>query len=45
METRKVKGGKAYKLVFVKSIRKNGKTIYPKNAKVFRFWVPVDKTA
>ncbi len=38
----KVKKGKLYKLVFAKSIRKNGKTIYPKKSKVFKFWIPIN---
>lgn len=25
--------------VYTRSIRKNGRVIYPKNGKVFRFWV------
>lgn len=28
-----------YELVYARYIRKNGKKIYPNNAKVFRFWV------
>lgn len=39
----KVVDGKSYKLVYCKYIRRNGKTIYPKNGKMFRFWVAVDK--
>jgi hypothetical protein len=31
------------KLVFCKYIVRNGKRIYPKKAKVFCFWVPVDQ--
>lgn len=45
MDNLKVKNGKTYVLVFCKSIRKNGKTIYPKRSKVFKFWVPVEKSA
>ncbi len=33
--------GNTYKLVFCKYIKKNGRIIYPKNAKAFRFWVKV----
>lgn len=39
MNDLKIVNGKLYKLVFAKFIRKNGVTIYPKNAKVFSFWV------
>lgn len=45
MENCKVVNGKLCKLVFAKSIVRDGKTIYPKKSKVFRFWVPVDKAA
>lgn len=45
MYSYKVVGNKMYKLVFAKSIRKNGRTIYPQKSKVFCFWVPVDKAA
>jgi len=38
----KIIDGKPCRLVYCKSIRKNGKTIYPKKGKVFRFWVPVE---
>lgn len=31
--------GKRYRLVYARRIRKNGKLIYPKNAKAFKFWV------
>lgn len=41
----KVVNGKLCKLVYCKYIRKNGKIVYPKKRKVFRFWVPVDKAA
>jgi len=41
----KVENGIEYKLVFCKSIRRNGKTIYPKNSKFFKFWVEVEKAA
>lgn len=41
----KSKDGKLYKLVFCKYIRKNGKVIYPKKAKVFKIWIPVDSAA
>jgi len=41
----KVINGKLHKKVYCKSIRKNGKTIYPKKSKVFTFWVPVDDAA
>ena len=30
-----------YTLVYVRYIRKNGRIIYPKKAKCFRFWVKV----
>ena len=33
--------GQVKRLIYCKSIRRNGKTIYPKNAKVFKFWVKV----
>lgn len=39
MENLKIINGKLYKRVFVRFIRKNGKTIYPKKSKVFSFWV------
>ena len=45
MKKYKVKNGKLCKLVFAKSIVKDGKTIYPKKSKVFRFWMPVDNAA
>lgn len=35
----KIVKGVIYKEVFAKSIRKNGKIIYPKKAKAFHFWV------
>ena len=41
----KVINGKMCKLVFAKSIVKNGRTIYPKKSKVFRFWIPLDEAA
>lgn len=28
-----------YKLVFCRSIRRNGRIVYPKRAKFFRFWM------
>ena len=31
------------KEIYTRFIRKNGKIIYPKNARFFHFWVPVDK--
>ena len=31
--------GKRYRLVYAKYIRKNGRIVYPKRAKAFRFWV------
>ena len=40
----KVENGVTYKLIFCKSIRRNGKTIYPKNTRFFKFWVE-DKAA
>lgn len=36
-----MRNGKLCKLVFCRFIRKNGKTIYPKHSKVFKFWVAV----
>lgn len=39
MANYKFEDGKQYKEVFAKSIRKNGKIIYPSGAKVFHFWV------
>lgn len=33
--------GKPCKVVFAKYIHKNGKRIYPKNGKVFKFYVPL----
>ncbi len=45
MKSLKSKGGKLYKLVFCKYVRKNGKIIYPKKAKAFKIWVPVDSVA
>lgn len=45
MNSIKSKDGKLYKLVFCKYIRKNGKVIYPKKAKVFKIWIPVDSAA
>lgn len=45
MSQYQVKNGKLCKLVFAKSIVKDGKTVYPKKAKVFCFWVPVDNAA
>ena len=38
------KNNDVYRLVFCKFIRKNGRIIYPKKSKVFKFWV-VDKSA
>lgn len=35
--------GHTYKLVFCRYIVRNGRKIYPVKAKVFRFWVRVDK--
>lgn len=34
--------GKLCRVVFARHIRKNGKTIYPKKSKVFKFFVPID---
>lgn len=34
--------GKLCKLVFARYVVRNGKVIFPKNAKVFCFWVPVE---
>lgn len=41
MEHYKIVNGELCKLVFAKSIRKNGKIIYPKNGKAFKFYVPI----
>ncbi len=41
MEVHKIINGELCKLVFAKYIRKNGKIIYPKNGKAFKFYVPV----
>lgn len=41
MNTCKIINGQLCKLVFAKSICKNGKVIYPKNGRAFRFYVPV----
>lgn len=35
------KGGVLYKQVFCKYIIRDGRRIYPRKAKVFKFWVPV----
>ena len=32
-----------YRVIYTPYIVRNGVKIYPKNAKVFRFYVPVDK--
>ena len=45
MPAGKFVNGKLCKLVFCKNIRKNGKIIYPKKAKAFRIWVPVNNAA
>ncbi len=45
MNSSKFINGKLCKLVFCKYIRKNGKVIYPKKAKAFCIWVPVDSAA
>lgn len=39
MTTSKLVNGKEYRLVFAPYIRRNGKVIYPKKARVFCFWV------
>lgn len=39
MTASKLVGGVEYKLVFTRYKRVNGRIVYPKNAKVFRFWV------
>lgn len=39
MQTSKVVDGKEYKLVFARHKKINGHIVYPKNAKVFCFWV------
>lgn len=41
----KVENGKLYKLVYCKYIRRNGKIIYPKKGKTFRFWIAVNEAA
>lgn len=41
MKTCKFINGKPCKVIFAKYIRKNGKVIYPKNGKAFKFYVPV----
>lgn len=41
MNESKVVNGKPCKVIFAKYIRKNGKVIYPKNGKAFKFYVPV----
>mgnify|MGYP006277714891 CR=1 FL=1 len=33
--------GRLCRLVFCRYIRRNGKIVYPKRAKVFRFWIPL----
>jgi hypothetical protein len=38
----KNENGKNYQLVYVRCIKKNGKMVYPKKAKAFRFWILVD---
>ena len=35
--------GHAYKLVYCKYIIRNGRRIYPKKRKCFRFWVKINK--
>ena len=45
MSAYKVVNGRICKLVFAKSVVKNGRTIYPKKSKVFRFWIPIDEAA
>ncbi len=37
------KNGRLEKLVFARRVRRQGRWIYPKKAKVFRFWVAVDE--
>jgi len=39
MSNFKVVNGVTYKLVYCRSIRRNGRIIYPKRSKCFRFWV------
>ncbi len=39
MAASKFVNGKEYRLVFARYIHKGGRIIYPKNAKVFSFWV------
>ena len=40
----KVENGITYKLIFCTSIKKGGKTIYPKKAKFFKFWIKVKQS-
>lgn len=40
-----VKNDYVYKEIFCKYIVRNGKRIYPTNAKCFHFWVKVKKIA
>ncbi len=39
MSITKTLNGVKYKLIFTRYIKKNGRIIYPKNSKVFCFWV------
>ena len=41
MDNVKIENGQAYQLIFCDHIVRNGKVIYPKNAKFFKFWVKV----
>ena len=45
MDSFKIVNGDTYKLIFCKTITRNGKVIYPKGSKVFKFWVLVEKSA
>lgn len=42
MADTKIVNGKNYRLIFCPYIRKNGKVIYPKRSKYFKFWVEVN---
>ena len=39
MQKVKFQNGKRYKLVYAKRVRRDGKYVYPRKAKCFRFWV------
>ena len=42
MAMTKIVNGKEYMLIFSPYIRRNGKVIYPKRSRYFKFWVEVD---